>query len=104
MSGKPVAYIVFPGRPLNPALRTSMERSVFLFDGNAVDFHEQLRKFLSLPIAEIEDCWAEKLAERTVMIERFFSSGKQKQAGASAANILINANFDRDALLHHRDA
>ena len=34
MSGKPVVYIVVPGRPLSPEARPYMERGLFLFDGN----------------------------------------------------------------------
>ena len=93
LSGKPVVYIVVPGRPLSPEARPFMERGLFLFDANDADFHERIRAFLSQPIADIEAQWRQRERDRREMIERFFdvSGGR---AGAWAARVLMRANFD----------
>ena len=93
MSGKPVVYVVVPGRPLSPEARPYMERGLFLFDANDSDFHARIRAFLQQPIADIEALWRERARAREELIKRFFdvSGGR---AGSLAARLLDQAAFD----------
>ena len=92
MSGKPVVYLVVPGRPLSPAAHEAMAKGIFVFDTREPGAFDELREFLSQPIKDIEAQWSERAGARGELIENFFDIGGGR-AGARAANILKQSKF-----------
>ncbi len=85
MSDKPTVLINSPNNlPLGDAARAAFAAGIFLFDGAAEDFHEQLRAFLSQPFEEIEHAWDARAEPRRHLIETFFSAPHSDPAGRAA--------------------
>jgi hypothetical protein len=93
ISGKPVVFINHKNTsPLTKSAYNSFSKGLFLFDDKK-GFHEKLRNFLSLPIDEIEKLWEKKKDDRKHMINQFFTSSCNKDAGRVAAKIILNKYF-----------
>jgi len=92
-SRKPLVHVLFPSEPLTEEARSAFEESIFLFDGRSPRMHDELVDFLSRPIAEIERLWERRAPARRELFSRFFDCG-HADAGARAANLLIESGFD----------
>ena len=89
MSGKPVIYIDYPDQmPLKPEARDSFAAGMFLFDGGADDFTQQLREFLSRSLDDIEREWCQKSSERQALLRHYFTK-PDRRSGAVAARHII---------------
>ncbi|HLD17189.1 MAG TPA: hypothetical protein VJB02_05720, partial [Coxiellaceae bacterium] len=86
LAGKPLVFIDLPTHsPLLPALRETMEKSVFFFNGESNNFYENFRNFLNQPLSVIEQLWTEKTVEREHMVRQFFTDSHPDSAGKRAA-------------------
>ena len=88
MSGKPVIFInQKENSPLSGAAHASLSSGIFVFDDVDPNFHENLKRFLSKSIDEIERLWDKKKNNRERMIKDYFSE-YDRDAGVVAAKIL----------------
>ena len=90
MTEKPVVFINWNRHaPLTDDAYHSLNKGLFLFDGDSEDFHERLLSFLSKPIESIYIEWKEKSQNRVKMIEKYFSKNVDN-VGSIAADIIEN--------------
>lgn len=90
MTGKPLVFINWQKHcPLSSNAFQSLDKGVFVFDGDSENFHEELLHFLSKPIDEIKAEWEKKAKNRIKMIEKYFSKNLSK-IGSTAADIIEN--------------
>jgi hypothetical protein len=93
MSGKPVVFINWINNgALTPYAHSIFSKGIFLFDDNE-KLYENLHKFLSLPVNDIEKLWAQKKHDRSKMIKQFFTSSGSKKSGRAASKIIIDKYF-----------
>ena len=93
MSGKPVVFInQIHNGPLTKNAHSIFSKGLFLFD-NTEGFHERLRNFLSLPIAEIEKLWTQKKGAREKMVKQFFTSSLCNNSGKIASGVINDKYF-----------
>jgi hypothetical protein len=98
MSGKPVVYIDIPNQiPLRPEAREAFEAGVFVFDGGSPTLIDDMRRFLSQPLADIDAQWRAKERDRKAMIERFIASGGRGAGRRGAAAVMRLLNERRKA-------
>jgi hypothetical protein len=89
MSEKPLVFIDIPDAlPLDAEARRQLEPGIFLFDAGAAGFAENLRAFLSKPIAEIERLYAARRSARLLARDALVQTGGPG-AGTRAAKLLI---------------
>jgi hypothetical protein len=88
MSSRPVVFIDIPTQmPLLPAVRRLAEQALFLFDAGDPAMADDLRAFLSRPIADIETDWQARAAARNTLIDAYFDTDRGP-AGHIAANAI----------------
>tara|TARA_B100001123_G_scaffold412690_1_gene510225 strand:+ start:273 stop:2162 length:1890 start_codon:yes stop_codon:yes gene_type:complete len=91
MSKKPLVFIDIPNSlPLEPAARNALQQAVFLFDASESNFLDQLAKFLSQPIRNIEQLYKDMESKRVDARDRFFQTGGHG-AGKRAARMLVES-------------
>jgi len=97
MSDRPVVFIDIPTQsPLLPDARRLAEKAVFLFDAGDSGFEDEMRRFLSKPIDEIEHLWHERASMRREFVDRYLDTDRGP-AGRLAADAV-------EALLEQRAA
>jgi hypothetical protein len=95
MSDRPTVFINSPNFcPMNTKSVERFKASLFFFDSSELDFHENLRRFLSQPLETMEEKWQEKAVHRAELVENFFSNG-ETEPGISAANAIENFFLER---------
>lgn len=88
MSGKPLVFInARNNMPLTEDAYKDFSKGLFLFDDSEHGFYENLIKFLSQPIENIEKLWEEKKIDRSLMVQRYFNSSTLK-AGRRSADMI----------------
>jgi hypothetical protein len=90
-SGKPVVFIDNPDlAPLREEVYPLMKAGIFLFDRRDSDMGVKLKKFLSMPLEQIEKEWKaeSKVASRKDLMAGYFTSHQDTLAGKRAADIL----------------
>jgi hypothetical protein len=94
MSEKPVVFINrYADNPLTKEAHVAFSKGLFLFDDIDKNFHENLYKFLSLPIDKIEELWKKKEVDRNYMINHFFTSSSKKNSGKISAKMIMERYF-----------
>mgnify|MGYP000123667575 CR=1 FL=1 len=90
MTEKPLIFINWARHnPLSDDAYESLNKGIFLFDGDSENFHNKLLSFLSKSIEDIFVEWNEKEHSRIKMIEKYFSKNTKK-IGSSASDIIEN--------------
>jgi hypothetical protein len=96
MSGRPTVFInSLENSPLREVVREEFAAGMFIFDDDAVNFHDELRAFLSQPFDEIEHAWALKAKARQHLIERYFSAPYSNAAGRAADAVMAKIKEQR---------
>jgi len=98
LSGRPVVYIDLEERPLIEEAKAAFDKGIFVVDGTPEQIFDKLLVLLSKPVSVLEEEYASRSVERNILIERFFGVSNAK-AGANATAVLIENNFDRNAIL-----
>lgn len=89
MSGKPVIYLHSTDQsPLYPGFEEALKQAAIVFDVDSPNFVEDLRSFLSQPIAAIEALWESKAQARRDMMIRYFGL-TDGRAGRRAAREIM---------------
>ena len=94
ISGKPVVFINQKERgPLTDDAYLSLSRGLFVFNDDEINFHENLREFLSQPLDKIDKLWEEKKGARKDMIREYFSEYMDGAAGKRSSQIILREYF-----------
>ncbi|OUU53222.1 MAG: hypothetical protein CBC25_01110 [Pelagibacteraceae bacterium TMED65] len=87
-SNKPLIFINWKAHlPINPPLAEEFSNALFYFDGDATDFHEELRYFLEKDIAEIRELWDARKTNRSAFCNKYISEKTRKVGGLIADEI-----------------
>ncbi|MDB2513360.1 hypothetical protein N9Y31_02495 [Alphaproteobacteria bacterium] len=87
-SNKPLIFINWKAHiPINPPLTEEFSNALFYFDGDATDFHEELRYFLEKDIAEIRELWDAKQSNRRAFLSKYISEKTRKVGGLIADEV-----------------
>ena len=87
-SNKPLIFINWKAHlPINPPLAEEFSNALFYFDGDATDFHEELRYFLEKDIAEIRELWDAKQSNRRAFLSKYISEKTRKVGGLIADEV-----------------
>ena len=79
VSNKPLIFINWKAHlPINPQLTEEFNNALFYFDGDATDFHEELRYFLEKDFAEIRELWDAKQSNRRAFLGKYISEKTRK--------------------------
>ena len=93
MTEKPVVFINWKNKmPLTIEAKNSLSNAAFVFNENDDDFHNNLCKFLSKTIEEIEYLWNKKKSARKEFINKFITS-YQNGAGKRASELIFNKYY-----------
>ena len=96
LSNRPTVLIDSPlNLPLREEVWAECDAGIFVFDGGAVDFHDQLRAFLSQPFEEIERAWEARAEARQHLITRYFAAPHSDPAARAADAVVAKIGARR---------
>ena len=96
MANRPLVLVDYgDDSPLSAQVRPHFEAGLFLFDWNAPGMFDDLRAFLSQPLAKIRDQWKAKGSQREKLMRNFLSS-HSTGAGERSARAIIDLRSMRE--------